>query len=57
MIFFIIRTAFIAAVLTVVYAETGWGTTLLLTLTMFRFETENILFSKAYKDYVNKENQ
>ena len=58
MIIPIFRTAFIAAALTVVYTETGWATTLLITLTMFRFEVENILFSKAYREYKSqRENQ
>lgn len=46
---FIIRTALTVAVLTVVYRETGWATTLLLSLTMCRFEIENFLFNAAIK--------
>ena len=39
---FIIRTALIVAILTVVYKETGWATTLLLSMVMLRFEIENV---------------
>ena len=46
---FIVRTALIVAILTVVYRETGWATTLLLSITMLRFEIENALFSAAIK--------
>ena len=46
---FIVRTALTVAILTVVYRETGWATTLLLSITMLRFEIENFLFSTAIK--------
>ena len=46
---FIFRTALTVAILTVVYQETGWATTLLLVLTMLRFEIENFLFVSAFK--------
>ena len=46
---FIVRTAFIVALLSVVYNETGWATTLLLFLAYFRFEVENILFANALR--------
>jgi hypothetical protein len=46
---FIFRTALIVALLSVVYNETGWATTLLLFLAYFRFEVENILFANALK--------
>lgn len=46
---FIVRTALIVALLSVVYNETGWATTLLLFLVYFRFEVENILFVNALR--------
>lgn len=40
---FTLRTAFTVALLTVVYQETGWATTLLLSLLVLRVEIENLI--------------
>ncbi len=45
----IFRTALIVALLSVVYKETGWATTLLLFMAYLRFEIENVLFMSALK--------
>lgn len=46
---FIFRTALIVALLSVVYKETGWATTLLLFMAYLRFEIENLLFMSVLK--------
>lgn len=52
---FLIRTAATVALLSVVYKEAGWATTLLLFFLLLRAELENIIYMNAIKNFSKKE--